>query len=567
MIFSVSCIIAIAFTVGRYNGDPIPSLPSGVTLNALISILSTAARAALFFVVSSSIGQLKWCCLVQRGTRLQDIQLMDEASRGPLGAIKVLAKWTGGPLSTLGAAITVCMIAFSPFLQQLVAYPTELAEQPSLEATAPNAVNSTFLAEMWWGGENGTTNFGDWWNVYRAFGPEAFAPRVTCPRPAVNCEWDYKSVGWCSKCKKTTGRLSDCVVKDHNSSSASFCQLIVDNPETEAVRRPGLMQHVVRNSPSKTLGGVSVADSIRYATEHGWAANVSQFVAEDGTIVENPVITLTQAAISRVEDVFADLYHSDQPALHVEFINECAMTICEREYSAAIVDGEFSWNLVSIDYGKRFQSGSCWRPEDSAGDVVLKSHDGGLTHLNETERAFCPIDGWFDVFKSAAINNAHYWTYNLTHSWRDPDDVPLEPLEDITGSRGIPSFAAALTNYGLNISNHNAVGKAYLPEIKVRARWRWIVLPAFLELASVVLFLLTVFYSRQIKVPVWKSSLLAICYHKIEDLPERRDVTLVSEMDQASSTAFVQISRSGDDREFMLRRFRSEERQEGRDQV
>jgi hypothetical protein len=37
---------------------------------------------------------------------------MDEASRGPLGAIKVLAKWAGGPLATLGAVITVCMIAF-----------------------------------------------------------------------------------------------------------------------------------------------------------------------------------------------------------------------------------------------------------------------------------------------------------------------------------------------------------------------------------------------------------------------------------------------------------------------
>jgi hypothetical protein len=92
MVFSLGCIVTIAFTVGAYNGEPLPSLPSDVTLNALISILSTAARATLFFVVSSSIGQLKWCWLARRGTRLQDIQVMDEASRGPLGAIKVLAK-------------------------------------------------------------------------------------------------------------------------------------------------------------------------------------------------------------------------------------------------------------------------------------------------------------------------------------------------------------------------------------------------------------------------------------------------------------------------------------------
>jgi hypothetical protein len=43
MVFSIACIVAIAFTVGHYSGKPIPSLPSSVTLNALISVLSTAA--------------------------------------------------------------------------------------------------------------------------------------------------------------------------------------------------------------------------------------------------------------------------------------------------------------------------------------------------------------------------------------------------------------------------------------------------------------------------------------------------------------------------------------------
>jgi hypothetical protein len=148
MIFSIGCTVAIAFTVGNYNGGPIPSLPSGVTLNALISILSTAARAALVFVLSSTIGQLKWCWLVRRDTRLQDLQVMDEASRGPLSAIKVLAKWIGGPLASLGSVITICMIAFSPFLQQLVAYPTYSVEQPSLEVTMPQVVNYTLLWEF-----------------------------------------------------------------------------------------------------------------------------------------------------------------------------------------------------------------------------------------------------------------------------------------------------------------------------------------------------------------------------------------------------------------------------------
>jgi hypothetical protein len=87
-------------------------------------------------------------------------------------------------------------------------------------------------------------------------------------------------------------------------------------------------------------------------------------------------------------------------------------------------------------------------------------------------------------------------------------------------------------------------------------RWQWIALPALLELGGVVLLLSTILYSRHVKVPIWKSSLLAIYYHQVEDLRESRAIFLLSEMDKASNNASVQISRTGDDRGFMLRRVR-----------
>jgi hypothetical protein len=77
-----------------------------------------------------------------------------------------------------------------------------------------------------------------------------------------------------------------------------------------------------------------------------------------------------------------------------------------------------------------------------------------------------------------------------------------------------------------------------------------------LELASAILFLSTVFYSRHLRVLIWKSSLLAIYYHQIEDLQEGRASLLLSDMDKASNDASVQIFRSGDARRFMLRRVR-----------
>jgi hypothetical protein len=574
MVFSNGCVVAIAFTVGYHNSDPIPTLPSGVTLNALISVLSTAARAALFFVVSSSIGQLKWCWLIRRDRRLQDIQVMDEASRGPLGAIWVLVRWTGGPLATLGATITICMIAFSPFLQQLVAYPTDFAEQSSPEATVPRAVNSPLL---WWDVTNvsyhnrlveGGDGLGNLLQAYDAFGPQVFTPVTRCP--TTQCTWTgYKSVGWCSKCRKTSGRLIDCVAKDHLTDPASnaseyltsrhFCQITVGNPETPSVSAPYLMQQSRVPTDLRTI-------SLTYWTDHVWAVNVSTFVADDHTVIERPIITFTHAVTSPVENVFQDLYNSDQPALRIDHINQCVLTLCERTYNAETKDGITDWKVTFTDYGKRFRSGSCWRPEDSADDVVLTSTDEGRTCINETERASCPVGTYHAWMKQIGmVDTTRNWLYNFTHSYQGPDDSSSQLDRDPRSY--LKGLATSLTNYGTSLSNLSAVGKAFLPVVTVHVRWQWISLPALLELASVILFLSTIIYSRRIGVPIWKSSLLAISYHQVEDLREDRAIFRLSEMDKASNDASVQISRSGDAQGFMLRRVRDGGAlREGRDQ-
>jgi hypothetical protein len=140
MCFSIGCLVAIGFVVSVYDDKkiPLPQLPRGVSLNAIISVLSNAARAGLIFVVSASMGQLKWCWFRRAGRQIQDIQAMDDASRGPLGAFGVLFSWIGGSLAALGSIITLLMIAFGPFLQLLVEYPLRNAIEPGAFALAPH---------------------------------------------------------------------------------------------------------------------------------------------------------------------------------------------------------------------------------------------------------------------------------------------------------------------------------------------------------------------------------------------------------------------------------------------
>lgn len=86
----------------------------------------------------------------------------------------------------------------------------------------------------------------------------------------------------------------------------------------------------------------------------------------------------------------------------------------------------------------------------------------------------------------------------------------------------LENVAIVLTNYGLETSNETVSGYANSMETYVRVRWQWMILPVVLELSSCVLLISTIFHSRRKKIPTWKSSILAIIYHEVEGLYERR---------------------------------------------
>ena len=88
---SLGFLIAIIVVLWRYDGRPMPDWPHDITLNALVSVLSTVMKAAMAFVVSESLAQLKWSWF-RGGNKLSDLTLLDAGSRGALGALFVLMR-------------------------------------------------------------------------------------------------------------------------------------------------------------------------------------------------------------------------------------------------------------------------------------------------------------------------------------------------------------------------------------------------------------------------------------------------------------------------------------------
>lgn len=115
------------------NNKPLSAWHGRISLNATVSILTTACTTALMHGVSTFIGQSKWLHFKNEPRKLADFETFDGASRGVWGSILLLStvKWN---LATIGAFITILRLAFSPFAQQVL-----LIEQRDIISSAATA--------------------------------------------------------------------------------------------------------------------------------------------------------------------------------------------------------------------------------------------------------------------------------------------------------------------------------------------------------------------------------------------------------------------------------------------
>ena len=107
MMLSVASMAVIVVILAQYDGRAFPSGPGDISLNAVVATLSTISKSSLIFSVSAILGQLKWDWYEQHPRELHDLETFDQASRGPLGATKLLLEKTGRSVASIGAVITI----------------------------------------------------------------------------------------------------------------------------------------------------------------------------------------------------------------------------------------------------------------------------------------------------------------------------------------------------------------------------------------------------------------------------------------------------------------------------
>ncbi|MCJ1386104.1 hypothetical protein MMC17_009229 [Xylographa soralifera] len=492
---SIAATAAIVIVLREFDSRPPPELPSGVTLNAIVSLLSTVAKAPMLAVVSACLGNLKWRWFMNTRA-LEDFETFDSASRGPYGAIQMIARKHPMHMATIGAVITLLALFVDPFIQQIITYP--LLPIPTSNATVPRS--QLYDADIY------APHLGSGINVGPEFGMKAAI---------------YKGIFTSASPSDVT---PDCATG--NCTFPLFDTLAICNQTTLSQQSPGeggcgSMFHYDQTNYTYALPGSTNVQISACTSDGGFASGVAMISTVDVSDnmsssvlgVSNPITSL---AILQFPGVNAEGYHGTYSNA-TPLAWECSLYYCLNTYNVSVINNNATTQLVSTYHSETGTPIPYSSIEDTPDGILQRPSNSTVTTGNST----------FRIQNGTVAALSQYMNYTLSGQFLTKDtevaygtfvnDVmqALNITADIGSLMG--GLATSMTNYLRELGNSGndsqAQGAAYALIVHVHIRWAWLALSGILVVLSIGLLIATMILSVRSGLPVWKSSSLDTIFH------------------------------------------------------
>ncbi|CAG8924537.1 unnamed protein product [Penicillium salamii] len=549
LIFSIACFVAILGLLGAYNNEVRPEMAYKLSLNAIISILATGCKSSLALVIGEAICQLKWLHFKSENkSSLSGMQMFDAASRGPLGSLGILIHQKAKSLVCLGAAVVVLLLAFDPFMQQVISYPVRQSDIPDGQA----------VAKQLYGVLPGTMQ--DWETAWgKGLWPQNnFDVSPVCS--SGNCTWnEFSSVGICNKCFDVTSSAQlKCNLGNATRWLNQTCEITLPDNVGIGYNFSVTMRHQLANgSLVSELPSNGSGNALSFPAAMVWTAGDS----DDLEKFSIGGITVPLAIFA-----YAQLFPSPQVPLTAPLSNRisatnltiCAHNICLRDYHISMENGQASIQIVNMDFGIRtFDYPNeliHWIPNnESKVDFAFDEDQLGFSVYGPTNKflvrgsnGFFPVEEYPNIFTIDLTN--HQWD-----DWGSNSDPIIDRIKEIGFTSLMSDVAASFTQMGLENSNDTVNGTARTSKVFVSVQWYWVVLPACLVVVGTIFFIGTMILSRKANMPLWKSSALAPFYHGLEE-SEGNEFQSSSIMETAAEREDVRLRYSEANGRLMLQR-------------
>ncbi|KAK2764506.1 hypothetical protein FQN54_009201 [Arachnomyces sp. PD_36] len=536
----LSCIsFSLMFGIlSSFNGKSYTSWEYGVTPNTVVSLLVAIGKSTMMVLLAGCLSQLKWNHYCERRP-LHHLQVFDEASRGPYGALSLILR-TAPSLATVGATLTVLSFAIDPFAQQILAYRSRSVLNPQ-DGTAyaqkakmldgdviiesvpyvPHRLNYTFQSSRFLPRSAKTAILTGLAEVNTPLEP-------VCP--SGNCEYPgFVTIGFCSRCVDVTNDTErDCgrLVKTSLPTDPPIRNCTYNTPGVA-----GITPEVLSWISHFPTGLVSVSrfewTSLPIAgyphTER--LAGVSQPLAGFGSV--------NYSGITPHIYTLENLENAEEPE---PVMTECALYICEKEYERQQTSRTHPF--LESSRSKQLFFDRNFDPDESVNWVYTSNE----TEASSSSSAYSVRQQLIEEIQQyLALMFTNYYSGDKD---RSGDESLLYYSKNLTLT--MEHLATSLTDWvrASETSTVQVPGQAFINETHIVVRWGWTIFPLFSVVLSTAFLVATILMPDTRQGILWKSSTLGLLLHDVKSPPEQEDLRLLRDVDKIHSLAkkiFVSI--------------------------
>ncbi|KAG0136704.1 hypothetical protein HOY82DRAFT_589387 [Tuber indicum] len=454
----------------KYENKPVPDWKV-VTINSALSWLGVFGKLPLMVAVAECIGQMKWVLFGKEKRKLSDLDLIDGASRDPLGALNWMLRFRGGFLVHLGAAFIIASIGFDPAIQQLVSYEPRSVVDTTQTATVSSNTNYSPVR----GFDNGlilAVPRALLWGAQSSVFGAPIQPSWDCP--SGNCEYpETVSVGVCQVCTEVTAQI------DRNCTTLGtqppFCV------GKQCFTSGQLCTYSFNNA---SVGGGRTFIDVR--------ANPGQSTTNNGKVsIPSKRIEITALYIQPDEASKSTQSLPVAPGFipaggsHVARAFSCGLSFCQQTFRASVTNGKYAETPISTSQVPAYVL-SIPNVEDIS-DTLLNT-PLAVAQDNKTRVSTAALFAMSEGLTLSLTGNAS--VINGTPSAGDQISEfhrgLYENLLNKNFSTIMSEMALSMSHAIRNDNKESAQGQVKIQVTHVKVHWKWIAWPASMTLLALI---------------------------------------------------------------------------------
>ncbi|KAM0723454.1 hypothetical protein Q7P37_000440 [Cladosporium fusiforme] len=489
LIFAFALFVADIAILASFDGLSLSEWHADISINTVVSTISTVAMFTLMNPLGSAVGQCKWLLFSKSSRPLSHLSHLDGASRGPYGSLKLFLrrKWYG----------QLIHIRFRD-LDQGSAFLPIAYDYGSAGVGGFLAANLTMKAA-----------------AYAGFvSPLDTTFNVTSICPSGNCTWSpFQTLGVCKSCTDLADQILPSPIASqyfNGGGPSNFALPNGFNLTTQEGISGGDRDSMVYMNISTTAPMYSNL----YGTVDDFTSNNLSIAYKDRGSLIIDIFILRLRGLTNAGD-------------NVTFAKECILQYCVKTISAVqrngeLVETELSTWANNSEPARRFYLGyfqsdhTAWSPlyflqPPGQNKVFRVGHDPQVQMTNWLDRQLSGTAA--RQGRVAAQSYVSDQIQGIDEGFNKGENR----LETI-----MANVASAMTAALRTGSNETAQGTVFTSEPYIDIEWAWLTLPLLLYVLSICFVAVVALKYRAGKSTtfVWKNSLPAALFHGLD--PELR---------------------------------------------